>query len=74
MSDESLQITIISMRCSFYILFTSVTTVIVIALSGLYYIWNVFFPHQEANLSTGTGLTEQRYSSVWSQLNTSIEP
>ena len=79
MSGEGLQITIyfliiyeIAIRC-----FILVPTVITIAQLGPYYIWNVFFPHQEVNLSTGTGLTEQKYNFIRSQLNTiynSAEP
>ena len=79
MSGEGLQITIyvliiyeIAIGC-----FILVPTVITIAQLGPYYIWNVFFPHQEVNLSTGTGLTEQKYNFIRSQLNTiynSVEP
>ena len=72
MSGEGLQITIyvliiyeIAIGC-----FILVPTVITIAQLGPYYIWNVFFPHQEVNLSTGTGLTEQKYNFIRSQLNT----
>ena len=57
--------------------FMAVLIAIRLLLFGPYYIWNVFFPHQEVNLSTGTGLTEQKYNFVWSQLNTiynSVEP
>ena len=57
--------------------FMVVLIAIRLLLFGPYYIWNVFFSHQEVNLSTGTGLTEQRYNFVWSQLNTiynSVEP
>ena len=64
-----------------YEMSTACFVVVIIAirllLFGPYYIWNVFFPHQEVNLSTGTGLTEQKYNFVWSQLNTiynSVEP
>ena len=76
MSGEGLQITIY-----FLIIYEAalllVTTVRVIARFGPYYIWNVFFPLQEVNLSTGTALTEQKYNFVWSQLNTiynNVEP
>ena len=57
--------------------FMAVLITILLLLFGPYYIWNVFFPHQEVNLSTETGLTEQKYNFVWSQLNTiynSVEP
>ena len=79
MSGESLQITIYFLIIyeRFILCSMLVAIVIVIALLGPYYIWNVFFPHQEANPRTETGLTEQKYNFVWSQLNTiynNVEP
>ena len=71
-SGESLQMSIYFLI--FYelyiLLFISLIKAIRLALLGPYYIWNVFFPHQEVNLSTETALTEQKYSFVLSQFNT----
>ena len=69
MSGEGLQVTIYFLI--FYELYILLfISLIQLVLLGPYYIWNVFFPHQEVNLSTETALTEQKYSFVLSQFNT----
>ena len=69
MSGESLQMSIYFLI--FYELYILLfISLIKLVLLGPYYIWNVFFPHQEVNLSTETALTEQKYSFFLSQFNT----
>ena len=70
MSGESLTIIFLVTYDISILCFMVVIMLIQLVLFGPYYIWNVFFSHQEVNLSTETALTEQKYSFVWSQFNT----
>ena len=76
MGGESLQMSIYFLI--FYelyiLLFISLIEAIRLALFGPYYIWNVFFPHQEVNLTTETALTEQKYSFVFNTIYHNVQP